>query len=287
MKSIFVKIFSFFLSIFSMLACGVKNPTFPNPYKTVDLSKFEMTFDDEFDGELDRNVWSGHYTYGDASSVRHGSFWNNYIAYTEDGKLVIPVKYLDEGMGGTGAGWYTAGLDTSSATGFSQKYGYFEVRCILPEGADIWSAFWMMNDRVFDVDGSGQDGTEVDVMESAFYGRKPFNNVVYSNLHYDGYDEAHKFTQVAKVYVKGNPYKEFNTYGVEWNENGYIFYLNGMEYARSSFGDVCKNPLYLILSVEMSGDDGVPSGRDKNAAETQFIVDYVRAYQYKDIVNAQ
>ena len=81
MKSIFVKIFSFFLSIFSMLACGVKNPTFPNPYKAVDLSKFEMTFDDEFDGELDRNVWSGHYTYGDASSVRHGSFWNNYIAY--------------------------------------------------------------------------------------------------------------------------------------------------------------------------------------------------------------
>ena len=47
MKSIFVKIFSFFLSIFSMLACGVKNPTFPNPYKTVDLSKFEMTFDDD------------------------------------------------------------------------------------------------------------------------------------------------------------------------------------------------------------------------------------------------
>lgn len=289
MKSIFIKIFSFFLSIFSMLAWEARNPTFPNPYKTVDMSKFEMTFDDEFDGELDRSVWGGHYTSGETSSVRRGSYWNNYLAYTENGNLIIPVKYLDEGMGGTSAGWYTAGLDTSAredgATGFWQKYGYFEVRCILPKGADIWSAFWMMNDDVGRVDGSGQDGTEVDIMESAFYGRKPFNNVVYCNLHYDGYGDEHRGKQVARTYVKGNPYEEFNTYGVEWNENEYIFYLNGMEYARSDFGGVCQNPLYLILSVEMSGDKGVPSDRDKNADEAQFIVDYVRAYQYKETVN--
>ena len=288
MRNVFVKIFSLFLYIFSILALGVKNPTFPNPYKTVDMSKFEMTFEEEFDGELDRSLWVGHYTYGKTSSVRRGSYWNNYMAYTENGNLVIPLKYLDEGMGGTGAGWYTAGLDTSSRdTGFRQKFGYFEVRCILPKGADIWSAFWMMNEDVFNVDGSGQDGTEVDVMESPYYGRIPFNNVVYCNLHYDGYGEAHKVKQVSRTYVKGNPYEEFNTYGVEWNEKEYIFYLNGMEYGRSDFGGVCQNPLFLILSVEMYGENGVPSSRDKNADEAQFIVDYVRAYQYKDLLNTK
>ena len=162
MRNVFVKIFSLLLYIFSILALGVKNPTFPNPYKTVDLSKFEMTFEEEFDGELDRSLWVGHYTYGKTSSVRRGSYWNNYMAYTENGNLVIPLKYLDEGMGGTGAGWYTAGLDTSSReTGFRQKFGYFEVRCILPKGSDIWSAFWMMNEDVFNVDGSGQDGDDL------------------------------------------------------------------------------------------------------------------------------
>lgn len=288
MKGIFVKIFSFILSIYSLLAWQVKNPTYPNKYVTVDMSKFELTFSDEFDGELDRSIWSGHYTYGDASEIRKGSYWNSRLAYTEDGNLIIPVKYLADGMGGTGAGWYTAGIDTSDreqgATGFSQKFGYFECRCILPKGADLWSAFWMMNENVGNVDGSGRDGTEVDIMESAYYGRKPRNNVVYSNLHYDGYEEAHKWKTVARVYVKGNPYEEFNTYGVEWNENEYIFYINGMEYARSNFGGVCQNPLYLILSVELSGDDAVASGRDANAEETQFTVDYVRAYQYKELL---
>ena len=291
MYSLFVKIFSILLSVFSLLALRVGNPTFPNKYKTVDMSKFTETFSDEFDDELDRSVWGGHYTYGNASSVRNGSYWNNSLAGTENGNLVIKLRYLEDGIGGTGAGWYTAGLDTSGGDtgggGFSQKFGYFETRCILPKGADIWSAFWLMNDQVFNVDGSGRDGTEVDIMESAFYGRRNRNNVVYCNLHYDGYGDAHKVMQVARVYVNGNPYEEFNTYSVEWNEKEYIFYVNGMEYARSSFGGVCQNPLYLILSVEMSGDEGVPSGRANTAnpdLETEFTVDYVRVYQYNDLL---
>lgn len=289
MRSIFIKIFSFFLSIFSMLALQAHNPTFPNPYKKVDMTKFTETFSDEFDGELDRNVWGGHYC-SDKSSIRRGSYWNTELAYTDNGNLVIPVRYLENGMGGTGAGWYTAGLDTSGrdgSEGFSQKFGYFEVRCILPKGADLWSAFWLMNNQVGNIDGSGQDGTEVDIMESAFYGRKPFNNVIYCNLHYDGYGEEHRGKQVCWAYVKGNPYEEYNTYGLEWNENEYIFYINGMEYARSDFGGVCQNPLYMILSVEMSGADGVTSGRDNTAnpdLETEFLVDYVRVYQYNDLL---
>ena len=291
MHGLCVKIVSFLLSSFSMLALQARNPTFPNPYKKVDMSKFTETFSDEFDGDIDYTVWGDHHAAEGKSTVRRGSYWNKNIAYTENSNLVIPVRYLEDGMGGTGAGWYTAGLDTSGreegSTGFSQKFGYFETRCILPKGADLWSAFWLMNNDVGNIDGSGQDGTEVDIMESAFYGRKPFNNVVYCNLHYDGYGEEHRGKQVCWAYVKGNPYEEFNTYGVEWNENEYIFYINGMEYARSDFGGVCQNPLYMILSVEMSGADGVTSGRDNSAnpdLETEFLVDYVKVYQYNDLL---
>lgn len=286
MHNLFVRILSFLLSLFSMLAWQARNPTFPNPYKTVDMSKFTETFCDDFDGELDHSVWGGHYTSGDQSSVRRGSYWNNYLSYTKDGNLVIPVRYLENGMGGKGAGWYTSGLDTSGREAgterFAQAFGYYEIRCILPKGADLWSAFWLLNEDMSNVDGNGRDGTEVDIFESAFYGRKPFNNVVYCNLHYDGYGEDHKLKQVAWVYVKGNPYEEYNTYGLEWNENEYIFYINGMEYARSDFGGVCQNPLYLILSVEMNGQNGVAADRDQNGAETEFVVDYVKVYQYND-----
>jgi beta-glucanase (GH16 family) len=249
----------------------------------VDMDKFELTFSDEFEGELDRSVWSGHYQYGKKTEARKGSYWNQYLAETKDGNLVIPVVYLEEGMGGKGAGWYTAGIDTDSDSpnGFSQKYGYFECRCILPKGADIWSAFWLMNDGVYNPDGNGMDGTEIDIFESDCYGDF-MENAITSNLHFDGYGDAHQKHGATKFLLKNNPYEEFNTYGLEWNEDEYIFYINGVETFRTDFGGVSQNEEYLILSVEMKGENGIPSERENLPAEgAAFIVDYVRVYQYK------
>ena len=244
------------------------------------MDKFELTFSDEFD-TYDTSVWSGHYQWGLLSEARRGGYWNKNLVRAEDGNLIIPVVYKEHGYGGKGPGWYSAGIDTD--TSFSQKYGYFECRCILPEGADIWSAFWLMNEGVFNEDGNGRDGTEIDVFESSCFGDKK-SNAISTNLHFDGYGDAHQNMGGKKYLVRGNPYKEFNTYGVEWNENEYIFYINGVETFRTSYGGVSQNPEYLILSVEIAGDDGIPQQRE-NAfipeLESDFIIDYVRVYQYK------
>lgn len=275
LMAIFMTIINFLLSLFGL-------PTYP---KGVDVmtkrlpTEFVMTLNEDFDGaELDRGLWSGHYTYGNTSSVRRGGFWNNNLPFTRDGNLVIPCKYIEEGMGGKGAGWYTAGIDTAGR--FEQRYGYFECRCILPKGAQLWAAFWMMNDGVYEVDGNGRDGTEIDVFESPFYGDKRSNQVS-SNLHYDGYADGHKHSG-QKFLVKGNPYEEYNTYGVEWNENGYTFYINGQITLQTDFGGVSRNPEYLILSVEFA-DQLTPRIPVIEGDCAEFIVDYVRAYQYKEL----
>ena len=278
-------IISMLTSLIMTLCVWIGIPCFPMG-EEVDMDKFELTFSDEFDGELDRSVWSGHYQYGNKTVSRKGSFWNQYLAETKDGNLVIPVVYLEDGMGGEGAGWYSAGIDTDAdaPNGFSQKFGYFECRCILPAGADIWSAFWLMNSGVFDVDGSGQDGTEIDIFESDGY-EELYNRNVSSNLHFDGYGDAHQKLGAKRFLLKNNPYEEYNTYGLEWNEDEYIFYINGVETFRTSFGGVSQNPEYLILSVEMRGEDGIPSERENAPADgAEFIVDYVRVYQYKDMM---
>ena len=278
-------ILSFFASIIILICTSLDIPCFPMGEK-LDMDKFEIMFNEEFEGELDRSVWSGHYQYGNTTVDRKGSYWNQYLAQTKDGNLVIPVVYLEEGMGGKGAGWYTAGIDTDSdaKNGFSQKFGYFECRCILPEGADIWSAFWLMNSGVFDEDGSGRDGTEIDIFESDGY-ENLFKYNVSSNLHFDGYGDAHQKLGATRFLLKNNPYEEFNTYGLEWNENEYIFYINGVETFRTSFGGVSQNEEYIILSVEMRGENGIPSERENAPAEgAEFIVDYVKVYQYKDLV---
>ena len=282
--TIFRSIFAFFTSIIVSICFLLDIPCYPMG-QTIDTQKFTLTFSDEFEGELDRSVWSGHYQYGNTTEARKGSYWNQYLAHTEDGNLIIPVTYLADGMGGKGAGWYSAGIDTDSdaANGFSQKFGYFECRCILPAGADIWSAFWLMNDGVYEEDGSGRDGTEIDIFESDCYGKRISNSVT-SNLHFDGYGDAHQKLGARQFILKNNPYEEFNTYGLEWNENEYIFYINGVETFRTDFGGVSQNEEYLILSVEMRGEDGIPSERENAPAEdTQFIVDYVRVYQYNDL----
>lgn len=278
-------VIGFFTSIIVIILSWLNIPCYPMGEK-VDMSKFKETFIEDFATELDRSIWSGHYQYGKTTEARKGSYWNQYLAYTENGNLIIPVTYLEEGMGGKGAGWYTAGIDTDgdSPNGFSQKFGYFECRCILPKGADVWSAFWLMNDGVYNADGNGRDGTEIDIFESDRY-EKRRNNAVSSNLHFDGYGEAHQMMGAEEFLIENNPYEEFNTYGLEWNEKEYIFYINGKETFRTSFGGVSQNEEYLILSVEMRGENGIPSQRENAPAEdTQFIVDYVKVYQYKDLL---
>lgn len=282
----FIKSITAFFSSLIMIICSWLNiPCYPMGQE-IDMNNFSETFIEDFETELNRSVWSGHYQYGEKTEARKGNYWNQYLAYTENGNLIIPVTYLEEGMGGTGAGWYSAGIDTDedATNGFSQKFGYFECRCILPKGADIWSAFWLMNEGVYNEDGNGRDGTEIDIFESDRY-EKFFNNQVSSNLHFDGYNEAHQSMGARKFFIKNNPYEEFNTYGLEWNENEYIFYINGKETFRTSYGGVSQNEEYLILSVEMRGENGIPSERENAPGEdAQFIVDYVRVYQYNDLI---
>ena len=250
----------------------------------LDLRKFELTWSDEFDGDgLDREKWGGH---GDEPKRRRGGYWYIGMAQVKDGMLHIPTVYSEEGIAGGPPGYYTAGIDTSRS--FLQKYGYFEARCKLPKGKGQWSAFWMHNDGVSHVDGSGHSGTEIDIYESPYYRRRLplLKNMVTTNLHYDGYGKAHRMQNVGNFRVK-DPYDTFHTYGVEWNEKEYIFYIDGVETRRSSFGGVSQNEQYLLLSLEQAADSLESFGwagyihKNKPGELTDFVVDYVRAYQYK------
>lgn len=255
----------------------------------IDMSKFTLTWSDEFDGnELDPSKWHGHFGGDSTAIVRRGGYSHSSLARVNNGSLFIEAKYLENGAGGGAPGYYSYLMDTSGL--FEQKYGYFEVRCKLPKGQGLWSAFWMFASGVGNIDGSGRDGSEIDIFESPYFNETGrMHNAITSNIHFDGYGEAHQGTNVGKFTAK-NPYDEFNTYGVEWNEKEYIFYINGVETSRSSFGGVSQVPEFLILSIEIDGDNGVPSSGwsgDIKANEflpSQFEIDYVKAYQYNSLL---
>lgn len=264
-----------FLQLISVLAGSAAYPR----GQALDLSRFELTYEEEFDGaSLADTAWKPH-----GNGIRRGAYWADSQAFLRDGNLVIRTEYKEDGA--YGPGYYTQGLDTNGT--WNQTYGYFEVRCILPKGAGLWSAFWMMPPSMIE-SGTGRDGAEIDIFESAYYSSLMLRNGVSSNIHFDGYGEAHQSTSVG-VFFANNPYEEYNTYGLEWNEDAYIFYINGVETGRTSFGGTSQVPEYLLLSVEVGGENGVPgdswagniSHNFKSLFPSDFVVDYVRAYQYR------
>lgn len=135
------------------------------------------------------------------------------------------------------------------STGYKQLYGYFEIRCILPAGKGINPAFWLMTDgtRNDDTDG-GITGCEIDVFETKTDWRKhtTFKDSVFQTIHIDGYKENHS-SELHGHFYADKPYEKYNTYGVEWNKDEYIFYINGIETSRTLFGGVCTVPLYPII----------------------------------------
>ena len=254
-------------------------PAFPAGQK-LDLGKFELTWSDEFEGNaLDSSKWRGHGFTGGAHKRRDG-WWALEALEVHGGKLHIPSFYAQEGLAGGPAGYYSCGIDTRGL--FEQAFGYFEVRAKLPRGQGLWSAFWLMPHAFGTEDGDGRTGAEIDVYESAYYRDGwPKMNSVSSAVHYGGYGEGLRSQGVGRWFVS-RPYDTFHTYGLEWNEREYIFYIDGRETGRTSFGGVSQNPEYLLLSVEhqlggWAGDISV----NKPEEMTDFVVDYVRAYQYK------
>ncbi len=249
--------------------------------ETIDVDELELTFEDDFDGDsLDESKWDAHEFYG----VRKGGYWSNSRARVENGDLIIETRYEEDGK--FGPGWYTCGLSTEGR--FEQVYGYFECSCILPKGQGLWSAFWMMNRNVHKVTKNSRQGAELDIMESPFWhlGEKK-NRRITQNIHFSGYNLQTRYKNVGIFKVDNDPYENYNTYGLLWTPDEYVFYINRREVARTSYGGVSTQPEYLILSCEVDGGNGKPtfgwSGNiEKNDKKTfcaEYKVDYVRAYK--------
>ena len=224
-------------------------------------ANYVLVWNDEFDGaSLDLTKWN----YRAEGSVRHYATVSRHTIYLNgSGQLVILTDKDSDGnyfIGQVG----TQGL-------FDPTYGYFECRAMMNKSLGPHVAFWLQSPTYGNVGDPAVQGTEIDIFE---YHRKA-PGVVFHNLHWDGYGEHHKSSGV-NVPIAGIG-SGFHTFGLEWTENEYVFYVNGKETWRTSTA-VSRRSQYLILSTELTGWGGAP-------AEGNFpdpvIFDYVRVYQRK------
>lgn len=209
----------------------------------------------------------------DKNGVRRAGYYVDEPSnlFVKDGNLTIRTNWQENGT--YGAGWYTSWLETSTGAnasmpvaenykGFSQAGGYFEIKCKAPASTGIWSAFWLMPDEGVaftknDIQGTAEDGLEIDIMESPYYYQNKKGACTHV-LHCDGYDERLKSTR-SNTYLMPDMYTEMHTYALEWSETEYKFYIDGIltwktkhEYKGKVF-NVAKVAEYMILSVEVGG----------------------------------
>lgn len=239
----------------------------------------ELTFGDEFDGpEVDPDKWQ--------VADSHEDYWpdtqpwrRNFMAenvYIEDGVLVIRVTNEEVGFS-TGA--ITTGGTYGVKPQFEQAFGRFEARMKFPTQQGHWCAFWLMADSVGNVDGSGRDGSEIDIFEKAYLTDRAEHNV-----HWDGYEESHQGDGVAIV-DKGLDDGNWHVVRLDWYPDEYVFFVDGVETWRTDAGGVSQVPSYLLLTDEIgnfgtgSGAWGVGPIEDANLPDF-FYVDYVRVYEY-------
>ena len=239
----------------------------------LDLTGYKEVFCDEFNGEtLNLDVWE-HRGVGS----RRCGFNAESQAFVRNGNLVIRGEYLKDGE--FGEGWYTGAVKLKER----YKQGYFEIRCICNDSPGYWSAFWIQADSPYtaSVSKGGVGGAEIDIFESCSYGEGRSHNSITQTIHcagVDGVQEGFQSANLGKFYCD-NPYTKYNTYGLEWTEDEYIFYVNGVETVRSSFGNgVSQVPEDVIVSLEIPGE-GELDGFDKETFETEMIIDYVKIYQ--------
>ena len=225
-----------------------------------------MVWNDEFNGTtLDASKWK----VPPAWNRQGGSYWSadNY-QMTGNGQLKLSVTEKNGKV-------YCGALRTHNL--FDKKYGFFEVRCKVPQMQGGWAAFWMMP-YGNKPGNAGNDGTEIDVFESINGWKGDINHA----LHWDGYGSEHK--KESKKMQRPDLYDDnYHVFSVMWTPKEYIFYIDNKETWRTSTGGVADVKQYLKLTLEVSGDTWPGDWKKQKVKTIHWLIDYVRVYDYEPI----
>lgn len=257
------------------------------------LKTAELVFSDEFDGNaVNEANWTVEGKDAEGGRIpRRGGYWTDEAVSVKDGNLTIKTYKAEDGH------YYTGSL--TSENKYENRFGYYEIRCKLPSAYGIWSAFWLMpSDGAFDTENPDATvaGAEIDVFEAPAYPKATVQQAV----HIGGYGKNHKSVFNVKWLVAdfGDLYNEFHTYGVYWNKDIYIFYVDGEAVWKTDVSDnVSTLSQYMIISTEVGGKtvggEPVPGVAWGNPVlfkspddelndwsdSADFVVDYVRHYR--------
>ncbi len=231
---------------------------------------YDLVFDEEFNS-LDVSAW-GPGTRWIAHTPWNGDFGDAAFAdpspgfpfVTTNGILSIEAR---QDVSGNWQSGLLASVD-ANGNGFTQQYGYWEIRAKLPPGSGVWPAFWL--DSLVPA-GSTDPSYEVDALE--YYGQFPGAYNASTHLWPKDGSAATTSTQTISV-TPGALTSDYHVYGVSVEADWTIFYLDGTEMWRVATPPQHTHKLMILVDLALGGGwpiTGTPS-------PSYMYVDYIRAY---------
>ena len=217
---------------------------------------------------------------------RQGATWNRWLSdskevvYEEGGDLVTraipnPDTSTDN------VPMITGGIKSRGKFGFT--YGYVEARILSNPWTGNFPAFWMMPE---DDSAGWPDCGEIDIWETIDAQERSWHTV-HSNWTYDLGNKGGSSYNVA------TPLDRYHTYGLEWDENTLVWYVDGKEVGRyTKSGNSSElsqgqwpydKHFYLILNQSVGNGAWAAPADVSHIYETRF--DWVRVYQKNGMEN--
>jgi len=219
MKSMLLLISVGTLSFSSAYSAMVDPQTPPNALPFSGGSNWKLVFSDEFNGaSLDTTKWGVDVsTSSRGARTTHGIndwWWKAANVSLNGSNLVLDVIKHDADTMYCGS--------VSSDGLFEPRYGYLEARIQIADTTkDTHTAFWMQGKNMSNVDGTGYDGAEVDIFESAW-----FADTTKAVVHIDGYG-ASKQANTKQFSVPGI-HEGYHVFGLDWTTNSMTVYYDGV-----------------------------------------------------------
>lgn len=273
----------------------ISYPDIANAYASQEAAQqagggWYVTMLEDFEGDTLPEPWvpSPH-------GKRNTEYWCDKMVRLQDGQVQILAATLENhecDVCEKSDGDFTSGIETrkmvdgESIPTFTQAFGYFEATVTFPTGPGLWSAFWLQSNSMGQIGNRGQDGSEIDIYESAFH-YEPTK--MGHCIHWDGYDLFHG--QGGTVVDTGtNLYDGSHTFGLLWTPESYTMFIDGKPTWSTNAGGVSCVPEFLRLTVEIrhttSGPYGAKLG-EFTATEANpdiFYIDTVKVYQHTDFL---